>query len=335
MERLSYEFIQQLQQQPELKVDLIAYSGKRLLFPLYFALRLPSILWRARRADVVHISDPVLADIGWLIQRLHAKPIAVTVHGLDVTFDNPFFQWYQRRFFRGLDHYIAISSHAAELLAPWNVTGQTHTINPGVSDRLHDPSLQREDLDRVLGYSTTDKTILLTVGRLVKRKGHAWFITNVLPKLKSDAQYVIAGAGAEEDAIQTAAERAGVSDQVLMLGRVSEEDLRVLYNTVDAFVQPNVSVPSDAEGFGLVVTEAALCNRPVYASNIEGLTDAVHDGKNGHMLPNGDAEAWIEALETLTPIPQARQFTLQKFAWDKQAQMWTTLLQAAAKKADG
>ena len=327
MERLSFELINKLKERSDIEATVVGYGGKRTWFPLYFTFMLPRILWLARSADVVHLGDPLLADVGWLLQLLFKKKIAVTVHGLDVSFPNPLFTAYQRVFFPNFDLYFPISQHAAALLKPWNVSGKVQIINPGVSDRFHDTHIAREDLDMAVSKNTADMRVLLTVGRLVKRKGHEWFVRDVLPKLPANILYVIAGMGPEFETISQAAVDSGVGTQVRMLGRVSEANLKTLYNTVDAFIQPNIFIPGDAEGFGIVMLEAALCNRPVFASDIDGIADAIQDGANGNLLEAGNADGWLAALEAPgQAIAGQREYTLKRFGWSGAAEAYATAL---------
>ena len=334
MERLSFELINKLSARDDIEATVVGYGGSRRWFPLYFTFMLPRILWLARGVDVVHLGDPLLADVGWLLKLLYKVKVAVMVHGLDVSFPNSLFTAYQRAFFTDFDLYLPISRHAKKLLEPWHVSGKVQVINPGVSDRFYDVEIRREHSDTAVSKNTTDMTVLLTVGRLVKRKGHEWFVRNVLPKLPSNTLYVIAGMGPELENISQAAVEAGVVDRIRMLGRVSDATLKTLYNTVDAFIQPNISVPGDAEGFGLVMLEAALCNRPVFASNIDGIADAIQDGANGHLLEAGNAAAWKAALESpVKAIDGQRGYTLERFGWSGAAKAHATALQSVERSA--
>ena len=64
----------------------------------------------------------------------------------------------------------------------------------------------------------------------------------------------------------------------------------------DLFVMPNVMVPGDMEGQGLVLLEAALCGRPAIAAAMEGILDVVTEGANGHLVPTEDAAGFAEAI---------------------------------------
>ena len=67
----------------------------------------------------------------------------------------------------------------------------------------------------------------------------------------------------------------------------------------DLFVQPNIRVADDMEGFGLVTVEAAMRGTPVVAAALEGIVDAVLDGLTGVLLPPEDADAWVARLRAM------------------------------------
>ena len=342
MERLSFELISEVGKLPDVEASALAHKGPKWLAPLFALTVIPAALAAARPVDVMHIGDPVLSFTGWVLKKITGKPVAVTVHGLDITFSNAFYQAYLTLFFRSLDLFLPISEHVDTLLRDRikNNELSIEVVNPGIHDRFYDPSLTRDHLRQLLNsYSLTldsEHKVLFTSGRLVNRKGHAWFIEHVLPRLaEAESEggpkilYVIAGTGLESERIRSLA-----GDNVVLLGRVSENDLKVLYNTVDVFVQPNISVPGDVEGFGLVLLEAALCNRPVIASKLEGMTDAIQDGKNGALIEAGNADAWVHTLRSqLTQdgsVTMARDHTLERFNWRKKAQAFVDALTIVA-----
>jgi glycosyltransferase involved in cell wall biosynthesis len=145
--------------------------------------------------------------------------------------------------------------------------------------------------------------LLATLGRLVRRKGVEWFVREVLPALPAHVHYVVAGDGPERPAILDAAGRAGVAGRVHLLGHVDPLARAQVLGGSDIFVQPNVPVVGDMEGFGLVVVEAAMTGTPVVAARLEGISDAVADGETGVLVAPGDARAWIAALMPLIGDP--------------------------------
>ena len=335
MERLSYELISEVGRLPSVEASALAHKGPKWLAPFFALTVIPAALAAARSVDVIHIGDPVLSFTGWAIKKITGKPVAVAVHGLDITFNNFIYQTYLKRFFWGFDLYLPISNHVGKLLQSRikNQESRIRVINPGVHDSFYNASVTRQDLQQLLssyGFTLNSKhKVLFTSGRLVKRKGHAWFIERVLPRLPESVVYFISGTGPEQDRIEQFND-----PRVIMLGRASEDELKILYNTVDVFVQPNISIPGDVEGFGLVLLEAALCDRPVIASQLEGMTDAIQEGANGRLVEAGDADAWAQAIQHQlvqeTSANTARNYTREQFNWRKQAQAFADALMMVA-----
>ncbi len=324
MERFSYEMIKRLSRHERIDATVIAYTGHRLLAPFFVFSGLTRVLAAARKSDVVHLGDPLLSLQGWMIKKLYKTPVAVTVHGLDILYPNFVYQIYWKTFGRKFDLYLPISRYVSELLKNSGVKRTTNVVKPGIEDLYFDPKISRDGLAGVLKTDLAAKKVLFTSGRLVERKGHAWFIKNVLPKLPNNFLYVIAGNGPQLQVIRQKIDSLGLKDRVWLLGRVSAKDLKTLYNTIDIFIQPNISIKGDVEGFGLVLLEAALCGRQVLASRLEGMTDAVVPGKNGESISAEDATAWTRAISNAAArasfVPEARAYTLAHFTWESAAQ---------------
>jgi len=131
---------------------------------------------------------------------------------------------------------------------------------------------------------------------LVTRKGHLWFIANVMKNLPDNYIYVIAGSGPQQEAIKNLIDQLNLTERIYMVGRVSDEEKNCLYQISDLFIMPNISVKGDQEGFGIVLLEAAQYGLPVIASNIEGIRDAVINQKTGYLIHEKDAEGFIDAI---------------------------------------
>jgi glycosyltransferase involved in cell wall biosynthesis len=117
----------------------------------------------------------------------------------------------------------------------------------------------------------------------------------------------------EEKGVRELAEAA----QGLPLVVVGDGPMRSLFPDAVGFVPPHelgpyyerasvVVVPSRREGYGMVAREAMAYGRPVVATAVGGLVDAVEDGVTGILVPAGDAQALREALERLLGDPGVR-----------------------------
>jgi phosphatidylinositol alpha-1,6-mannosyltransferase len=277
----------------------------------------------ARRVEVVHLGDAVLSLVGALVKAVTRTPVVMTVHGLDLIFANAAYQHYLRWFCRP-DLVIANSSATAEQARARGL-GPVVVVPLGVDDRK---LTSREELaSEVARLRTAGKRIMLTTGRLVARKGVAWFVAEVLPRLPDDVVYVVAGEGDARPAIEAAIATSGAYDRVILLGRVSDVQRDTLYVAADCFVMPNIVVPGDMEGFGLVALEASVTGLPVVAARLQGIVDAVHDGNNGVLVEPGDAAGFAKAvLEVLEYPPEQRaairQYTLSRFSWHAMAEAY-------------
>jgi phosphatidyl-myo-inositol dimannoside synthase len=277
----------------------------------------------ARRGDVVHLGDAALSLVGVLVKAVSHTPVVMTVHGLDLTFPNVVYQWYLRWLCRP-DLIIANSGTTAEQARAHGL-GPVVVVPLGVDDR--EPASPEEPAPEVARLRAAGKRIVLTTGRLVARKGVAWFVAEVLPRLPEDVVYVVVGEGNARRAIEAAIATSGTQDRVILLGQVSDAQRDTLYATADCFVMPNVVIPGDMEGFGLVALEASVTGLPVVAARLDGIVDAVHDRRNGVLVEASDAAAFTKAvLEVLEYTPQqraaVREYTLSHFSWQAMAEAY-------------
>ena len=165
---------------------------------------------------------------------------------------------------------------------------------------------------------------LLFIGRLIPRKGTAWFLEHVFVKLHSEdpsLKFIIAGEGPEKRRILELRDRLQLQDAVSVMGLIDEGEKTKLLSNAALFVMPNVPTEGDMEGFGIVCIEASAAGTPVLASRMEGITDAVIDGKTGRFFEPLNAESCIQAARTLLgskPDRDAiRNATIETFGWSK------------------
>ncbi len=300
MENHSYNLLTSFRQRSDCQVEAIILNKKQIHLLWWFPYALFVSLFRAGRADLVHLGDPVLSLIGFLVKLVHKKPIAVIIHGLDVTFRFPLYQWYLKIFGRGFDQYICISRYVQEQARDRGFSPSV-VIPVGVDfKKCKVKSLKCKVEDFLEKYSLPqNKHILLTVGRLVQRKGVYWFVSRVIPNLSKNTIYLVVGDGEDRERIRELISKKRLEDRVYLLGRIPEQDLREIYNFADLFIMPNIKVKNDMEGFGLVALEAGLNGLPVIASGIEGIRDAIQDNENGFLLPEKDGLAFEEKIANL------------------------------------
>ena len=271
----------------------------------------------ARRGamDAVLFSSMVTGALAPLLRPTFAAgriPMAAIAHGRDVTLPGLHQRLVIKRALGALDAVMPVSRATASACAERGMSSQRiHVIPNGVAaDRFG------------LGHGSEDDGLrLLSVGRLVQRKGIAWFVDRVIPRLPLNVQYDIVGDGPEKEAIQGAIDRHHLGGRVRMLGQLTNGQLVRSFQSADILVMPNRPVPGDMEGFGVVMLEAGACGVPTVAADLEGIRDVITPGKNGVLVAQGEAESFVEAILSMNidaaDRQRVREHTVSTFSWDR------------------
>lgn len=287
---------------------LVSHGGSSRGLPLFMVRAVVRTvrLTVTRQVDTVVTGDVVMFLVLSPLLRLLRVRHATMAMGKDVVWDQPLYRRVVARQLPKAPLVLAISEATAQAVREAGVAAsRVRVVRLGVE--VPDPpddgrSASRAELTTWLGLEG-EPVILLALGRLVRRKGVAWFVREVLPRLDGDLVYLVAGAGEDEEAVRSAVAASGQEARVRLLGRVSDSEREMLMRGCDVFVQSNVVVPGDMEGFGLVAVEAAMRGALVVASDLEGLQDAVVDGETGVLIAPLDAAAWERTLTGLVADP--------------------------------
>lgn len=341
MQRLSYQLVMRLSAYAD--VHAITWGGSQRWLPWFLLYALVKGHQLARNVDILHAGDPLVAPVVALLAACYRKPAVVNVHGLDLIFSFPGYQTLMPHLLRRFTRIVCISRAVYDQAVQRGLTPERcRVIYPGLDPPASLPPREaaRAFVAMRWGVSLTGRQLWLTVGRLVPRKGIVWFCDKVLPGLRhtDDWVYLVAGEGPEEQRIREVIAAHGLSRRIVLLGRISDKELTQLYAGADAFIMPNIPQPHDCEGFGLVAIEAAAHGTPVLAARLEGIQEAVIEGKSGYLLPARDARAWItflrrclvqpsllEELRSIAPLAVA-----ERFSWEKIALRYIEVFQEAA-----
>jgi len=324
VENQNYELSVWLRKQTDLK--LIA-NRKRWLLPFFLIYASLAAIFLAKKYDILLLGSCLLGHIGWIVKKLAKKPAVAVAHGLDLTWKNRLYQkLWVGIFIPAHDKLIAVGNETIRQGVIRGIPENKFTFIPnGVDTEKNLGNYSKIDLEKLLKINLANKKLILTSGRLVKRKGVAWFIENVMPKLPENIIYIIAGNGADKANIRKAIEKTNTQKKVLALGYVTDEQRNILFNTCDIFVQPNIKIKDDMEGFGISVIEAAACRMPVIASRLEGLKDAIKDGQNGFLIKPYDTNGYVSKINELLFDDnqrkifgeQSRQYVIENYSWEK------------------
>jgi len=349
MQRVAEELHRALEKRDDVAMRTLALRSSWKWVHIKAVPFLASLALRLRREAAAHRADAILFTsmtsalplliVGPALKKQGVR-LAAIAHGLDVTDQNPAYQMAVRRLCALLDAVMPVSrATGEEILARGLPPKSVHVVPNAVDlDRFGGIAAPGRLPVRLHGAGTPplpeDAFLLVTVGRQVRRKGFVWFIENVMPKLPERVIFWLAGDGPERPGIEAAIKRTGLQHRVRCLGKISEDELVALYRGAQLFIMPNISVPGDMEGFGIVMLEAGACGLPTLAADLEGIRDVIEEGVNGWLAPSEDANAFAARIQILLGDPDAlleaselaAKHVRSKFRWDSTAQRYLDAL---------
>lgn len=307
-------------------------------------------MWRAAlhlvrhwRPDVVHAGQAL--ETGWIARSLWRRcgiPYVVHTYGEELTCWSRKSRWTWRQLRTILADaaaVTAISRYTAGLLTQLDLYhGPVTLLSPGV------------EVDRFAGgdgaafrarHELGDGPILLTVGRLMRRKGHDRVLAGLrrICEQVPGCRYVIAGSGPEEARLRALAAELDLGSSVRFLGAVPRSEVPDCLAAGDVFVHPNRSLANgDVEGFGIVFLEAGAAGLPVIGGDSGGATEAVQHGVTGYLVDGEDVDEIVARCVELLRDPALRQRMgaagrewAARFTWDAAAAVaWELSCRVAA-----
>lgn len=135
--------------------------------------------------------------------------------------------------------------------------------------------------------------IILSVGRLDENKNYIFMVEIAKKILAVDPNilFLIIGDGPEMKNIENKINEYGISNNVKLLGYLSEEDLIKYMCACDIF-----ALTSRSEGLPMVFIEAVLSGKPIITTAVSGAIEAVKEGENGYIIAQGDLDDYCRKL---------------------------------------
>lgn len=347
MQRVSLQLVETLKRNSDIELETVKLEAewgsigtKTAFFLLETVLKLPKLV-SLYNADVILFSSMVTASIAPLIRKKIKIPMVTINHGHDVTLSDRLYQRYLKTVFNSLDGVISVSEATRKASIKRGMDpGKGISLPNGFSPEDFnsgecDKQIARDLLLKKLDLPLNGNKVLLTTGRLIKRKGHEWFISKVLPEIQTEVVYIIVGDGQELDRIRNAVRSSPHIRNIFVLGSQPDNILQLAYCAADLFIMPNIEVPGDMEGFGVVMLEANLMKTPVIGSDLEGIKDVISPGKNGYRVEVGNNKLFAyeidrvlrEELDTLSE--SSRSYVFSKFTWENVSQRYVEYLKTA------
>ncbi|WP_168122145.1 glycosyltransferase family 4 protein [Paenibacillus sp. HB172176] len=255
---------------------------------------------REERIEITIYGHVLIAFIGYLLSCYGKRRYIISTHGMDMLMFRRFriLNRLVGRILRRADGVLTNSQFTRSLVEEYGVEpARIELIYPGVDQDYNqepeNPALKQK-------YSIEGRYNILSVGRLVERKGYDRVIEALheLVKVIPNVMYIIAGDGPERKRLQQLASDEGVSDYVTFLGAIeSKHALNSIYNLCDQFIMVCRQLESgDAEGFGIVYLEAASTGLPVIAGKSGGASEAVLHEETGLLVDPSSKQELVEAI---------------------------------------
>jgi phosphatidylinositol alpha-1,6-mannosyltransferase len=316
-------------------------TKNNLVWPRWLPFLIESArLVRQEKIEVL-IATQVLpgGTIALILKKIFHCRYFLSFHGLDLALAQatPWKKFLLRLIIKNAEQLIVNSEFTGQKILALGINKPTTVVYPC-------PNISPADLDGLAEekikarFDLDDRRVILSVGRLVERKGFDKVLES-LPLVLArglDLRYVIVGRGADESRLRELIVRFHLEKRVFIVSDVLDDELGAYYNLAEVFIMPSRELPNgDVEGFGLVYLEANAFGKPVIAGRAGGAVEAVEHNVNGLVVDPENENEISQALISFLDNPQkARQFgdrgrarVEDKFQWSIQAEKLQRILE--------
>lgn len=305
----------------------------RFLFPhwlpLFFHIFTLCRTYRIERIVIAHVLP--IGTAVWLLSKFNHIPYIVSAHGFDIAGVRTHARkkWLCSQILRSARWIVVNSKSTAQVVHSYGIEEKKiHCVYPAPS--ITPVLLKREGVLSAVPDRARNASIILTVGRLVKRKGHA-YVLRALPGILAQEPnifYGIIGDGPYRAELELLTAELHLQQQVFFTGKISSEEIAQWYAACKVFIMTPEDIEGDIEGFGIVYLEAQSFGKPVIGTRVSGVSEAVADGETGILVEQRDTVAIQHALvRMLTDTDFAQKLgeagkrrVAENFQWKHQAE---------------
>ncbi len=249
-----------------------------------------------------------LGTVTWLLASILGFNYTVILHGMDATqaLAKKRKKRLTKKILKQSQWIICANSYTSQIIkkvaSPQN-DSKIHIVNPGV--KKPSQSITDNQVEKIKNkYRLNNKFVLLSIGRLVARKGFQQVI-KAFPQISektNDLIYAIAGTGSFKEQLKKQVEGLNLpmQNKIIFLGDITEEQKWIWLKICDAFIMPSMNLNGDFEGFGIVYLEANIMGKPVIAGQEGGVADSVNHNINGLIVDPRNLNTITQAVKQLT-----------------------------------
>jgi glycosyltransferase involved in cell wall biosynthesis len=211
--------------------------------------------------NVIHCHDWLTMKAGAIIKEQTGIPLVITVHSTEYDrsgwiYPNQWFIDIERNGMEKADKIIAVSHFTKRVIV------EKYGINPDKISVIHNAVYPIGEGQK--------KNIVLFLGRLTIQKGPEFFLKTAKKVLENeDTRFVVAGMGDMLPKLISQAVDLGISNRVIFTGKLTEDEVRHIYQISSVYVMPSISEP-----FGITALEAISAGTPTIVSKTAGVSEA-------------------------------------------------------------
>jgi len=244
--------------------------------------------------SIIIASDTNSVILGCAIKRIFSLPLIAIAHADEFLKGGRLIRY----LYQQANTIIAVSKWTMSLVVRKGIAAKKiRVITNGGDKNIFKPGLDSAFLEKRYGLS--DKKVILTVGNVTLRKGQDLVIKAMPEILKHypNAVYLIVGLPTEKERFFNLAKAWGVDKNIIFTGMAARQDLPYYYNLCDVFILPSrIHLNKSAEGYGIVVAEAALCRRTSIVTKGAGSEESVLKDKTGIIVDSNSPQAIARAV---------------------------------------
>ena len=256
-------------------------------------------------------NNPIIISATWELseglikhKKKYSFSLITVLHGLEVTRLN------SNKYDKSIPKFIQTIDHSDQVIAVSNYTKNEAISITGIQKIITIPNFvntteffpqSTSKCRNKFQLHDSDK-ILLSLSRLVKRKGHDIVIRaiQIVKEKIPEIKYLIAGTGDNpyKKMLKQLVNDLELQSYVHFVGYIEENKKPLLYNASDVYIMNSLDTDQkgDSEGFGITFLEANACGKPVIGTNVGGIPDALDNNVSGILVEPNDPNATAEAI---------------------------------------
>jgi phosphatidyl-myo-inositol dimannoside synthase len=303
-------------------------------FSIYFFIFKLLKIIKENKIELLQVGNILpVGTLALMVKKIKKTPFCFYAHGLDILYAQKFprKKKLMQKIIKEAEFIVANSNFTkAELIKLGATENQVIVAYPCSGMKKIDfTEDQVDEFKKKNGLK--NKKIILTVGRLVERKGHDKVIEALSEVIKATPEvvYLIAGTGPYSEILKKKTNELGLEEKVIFLGAVSEMELGLAYAVSDVFIMPSRQLKDgDVEGFGIVFLEANIYDKPAIGGNSGGVAEAIEDNISGLLVDPWNSTLIAEKINFLLSNESLAEKMGQQgaervekcFTWEKQTE---------------